>query len=106
MILYGHLQECMVLMMIVSGVLCGRSLQECTPGGIRYGVFSGISIPFDIRVRDLVVRFLVQLYLLFQISLRLTTLWTSPLEGASFTWFRDSGTDCMSRLDRTLASVD
>ena len=28
------------------------------------------------------------------------------LEGASFTWFRDSGTDCMSRLDRTLASVD
>ena len=29
-----------------------------------------------------------------------------PLEGASFTWFRDSGTDCMSRLDRTLASVD
>ena len=29
-----------------------------------------------------------------------------PLEGASFTWFRDSGTDCMSRIDRTLASVD
>ena len=26
-----------------------------------------------------------------------------PLEGASFTWFRDSGTDCMSRIDRTLA---
>ena len=52
------------------------------------------------------MRFLVQLYLLFQISLRLTTLWTSPLEGASFTWFRDSGTDCMSRIDRILASVD
>ncbi|XP_050263997.1 uncharacterized protein LOC126708238 [Quercus robur] len=29
-----------------------------------------------------------------------------PLEGASFTWFRDSGSDCMSRIDRTLASVD
>ena len=29
-----------------------------------------------------------------------------PLEGASFTWFRDSGIDCMSRIDRTLASVD
>ena len=29
-----------------------------------------------------------------------------PLEGALFTWFRDSGTDCMSRIDRTLASVD
>ena len=29
-----------------------------------------------------------------------------PLEGASFTWFRDSGTNCMSRIDRTLASVD
>ena len=29
-----------------------------------------------------------------------------PLEGASFTWFRDSGTDCMSRIDRTLVSVD
>ena len=29
-----------------------------------------------------------------------------PLEGASFTWFRDTGTDCMSRIDRTLASVD
>ena len=29
-----------------------------------------------------------------------------PLERASFAWFRDSGTDCMSRIDRTLASVD
>ena len=29
-----------------------------------------------------------------------------PLEGTSFTWFRDSGTDCMSRIDRTLVSVD
>ena len=29
-----------------------------------------------------------------------------PLKGASFTWFRDSGTDCMSRIDRILASVD
>ena len=29
-----------------------------------------------------------------------------PLEGASFTWFRDSGSACMSRIDRTLASVD
>ena len=29
-----------------------------------------------------------------------------PLEGASFTWFRDLGTDCMSRIDKTLASVD
>ena len=26
-----------------------------------------------------------------------------PLKGA---WFRDSGLDCMSRIDRTLASVD
>ena len=29
-----------------------------------------------------------------------------PLEGASLTWFRDSRTDCMSRIDRTLALVD
>ena len=29
-----------------------------------------------------------------------------PLERASFTWFRDSRMDCMSRIDRTLASVD
>ena len=29
-----------------------------------------------------------------------------PLEGASFTWFRDSRTVCMSRIDRTLVSVD
>ena len=28
------------------------------------------------------------------------------LKGASFTWFRDSGSVCMSRIDRTLASVD
>ena len=27
------------------------------------------------------------------------------LEGASFTWFRDSRSDCMSRIDRTSASV-
>ena len=29
-----------------------------------------------------------------------------PLDGASFTWFRDSGSVCMSRIDRTLASVN
>ena len=29
-----------------------------------------------------------------------------PLEGALFTWFRDSRTNCMSRIDRTLTSVD
>ena len=29
-----------------------------------------------------------------------------PLEGALFTWFRASGSVCMSRIDRTLASVD
>ena len=29
-----------------------------------------------------------------------------PLEGASFTWFKDLGLDCMSRIDRTLVSVD
>ena len=29
-----------------------------------------------------------------------------PLEGALFTWFRESGSDCMSRIDRTLALVD
>ena len=38
MILDGHVQECMVLMTIVSRVLCGRSLQGCTLGGIRHGV--------------------------------------------------------------------
>ena len=56
--------ECMGLMMIVSGVLYGRSLQGCIPGGIQHGVCLGISIPFDIRARDLVVRFLVWLCLL------------------------------------------
>jgi len=29
-----------------------------------------------------------------------------PLEGTLFTWFRDLGTNCMSRIDRTLALVD
>ena len=29
-----------------------------------------------------------------------------PQEGASFTWFRDSGSGCMSRINRTLALVD
>ena len=29
-----------------------------------------------------------------------------PLEGASFTWFRDSGLPSMSRIDRTLVSID
>ena len=71
----------MGLMRIVSGVLCGKNFQECTLGGIRLGVFLGISIPSDIRGRDLVVRLLVQLCLLFQTSLRLITLWTYPLKG-------------------------
>ena len=85
MILYRHVQECKVLMMIVIRVLCGRSSQRCTLGGIQHGVLLGILISFDIRVRDLVVRLLVQLCLLFRISLRLITLWTLPLEGASST---------------------
>ena len=59
MILYGLVQECMGLMMIVNGVLYGRNLQGCTPGGIHHGVCLGISIPFIFRVRDLVVRLLV-----------------------------------------------
>ena len=29
-----------------------------------------------------------------------------PLEGASFTWFRDSGLPSMSRIDKTLVSLD
>ena len=29
-----------------------------------------------------------------------------PLEETLFTWFRDSGRDCMSKIDRTLASMD
>ena len=29
-----------------------------------------------------------------------------PLEGASFTWFRDSGIPSMSRIDRALVSLD
>ena len=29
-----------------------------------------------------------------------------PLEGASFTWFRDSGLSSMSRIDRALVSLD
>ena len=79
MILYGLVQECMGLMRILNEVLCGKNSQECTPGGIQHGVFLGISIPFDIRVRDLVVRLLVRQCLLFQTSLGLITLWTYPL---------------------------
>ena len=29
-----------------------------------------------------------------------------PLEGASFTWFRDFGLPSMSRIDRALVSLD
>ena len=95
MILYGLVQECMGLMRILNEVLCGKNSQGCTPGGIQHGVFLGISIPFDIRVRDLVVRLLVRQCLLFQTSLGLRllvrqcllfqtslgliTLWTYPL---------------------------
>ena len=100
MILYGLVQECMVLMMIANGVLCGRSSQGCTLGGIQHGVQLVILISFDIRVRDLVVRLSIRLCLLFRISLRLITLWIYLLKG-----FR-SGTNCVSRIDRTLASVD
>ena len=56
MILYELVQECMGLMTILNEVLCGKNSQGCTPGGIRHGVFLGISIPSNIRVRDLVVR--------------------------------------------------
>ena len=81
MILYRFVQECMGLMRIVSGVLCGKNFQESTPGGVHLGVFLRISIPSDIRVRDLVVRLLVRLCFLFQTSLRVITLWTYPLKG-------------------------
>ena len=39
MILYGLVQECMGLMRITSEMRCGKNLLECTPGGIRLGVF-------------------------------------------------------------------
>ena len=81
MILYGLVQECMVLMMIANGVLCGRSSQGCTLGGIQHGVQLVILISFDIRVRDLVVRLSIRLCLLFRISLRLITLWIYLLKG-------------------------
>ena len=81
MILCGLVQECMGLMTILNEVLCGKNSQGCTPGRIRHGMLLGISIPFDIRVRDLVVRLLVRQCLLFQTSLRLITLWTYPLKG-------------------------
>ena len=29
-----------------------------------------------------------------------------PLEGASFTWFKDSGISSMSRIDRALVSLE
>ena len=81
MILYGLAQECMGLMIIVSEVIYGSSLLGCTPGGIQHGLCLGISIPFDIRARDLVVRLLVWLCLLSQTSSRLITLWTYLLKG-------------------------
>ena len=34
-------QECMGLMKIVSGVLCGKNSQECTPDGMCLGVLLG-----------------------------------------------------------------
>ena len=105
MILFGHVQECMGLMRILSGVLCGKNSQGCTPGGIRLGVFLGISISFDIQVRDLVVRLSSAMFA-FSDFIEANYLVDLPLEEALFTWFRDSGSDCMSRIDRTLASVD
>ena len=105
MILFGHVQECMGLMRILSGVLYGKNSQGCTPGGIRLGVFLGISISFDIQVRDLVVRLSSAMFA-FSDFIEANYLVDLLLEGASFTWFRDSGTDCMSRIDRTLVSVD
>ena len=39
MFLYGLVQEYMGLMRITSGVHCGKNLLECTPDGIRLGVF-------------------------------------------------------------------
>ena len=81
MILYGHVQKCMVLVMIANEELCGRSSQGCTLGGIQLGVFFGILTSFKIRKRDLVVRHSIQLCLLFRISLRLINLWIYPLKG-------------------------
>ena len=42
----------------------------------------------------------------FSDSIEANYLVDLPLEGTSFTWFRDSRSDCMSRIDKTLASVD
>ena len=92
-------------MMTISGVLCGRSLQGCTPDRTQHGVFLMISIPFDIRVRDLVEAFSPAMFA-FLDFIKANYLVDLPLEGASFTWFRDLGSGCMSRIDRTLASVD
>ena len=95
----------MGLMKIVSGVLCGKNSKECTPGGMCFGVLLGISI-FRYPSERLGCEAFSSAMFAFSDFIETNYLVDLPLEGASFTWFRDLGSTCRSRIDRTLASVD
>lgn len=73
MVLFRLVQVCMALMMMIKGLLSGRSCQGCMIGGPWHSAWQVTSTLLDTRVRGLVV--LAQLRLHFQILQRAISQW-------------------------------
>ena len=104
MVLNGFVLVFMVQMQTNIGLLCGRSYQGCVFNGPRLGYYLETSTSLDILVRGLAVTLLAMFA--FSDFIENNFLVDLPLDGASFTWFRDSKPKSMSHIDRTLVSAD
>ena len=96
----------MVLMLIIIGLLCGRSCPGFGSGGTQLGFYLVILILLDTPARGLVVSLFSPDMFAFSDFIENNYLVDLPLDGAFYTWFRDAEPQAMSRIDRTLVSVD
>ena len=87
-------------------LFCGRSCQGCMLGGPWHGIWQVTSTLFDTRVRSLAVKSFSLAMFAFSDFIESNYLVDLPLEGASFTWFKDSDISSMSRIDKALVSLE
>lgn len=106
MVLTGLARECMVLMRMVTRAHCGRSLKGCAPRWVIPWCLIG---DFNI-IRYIGERLGCDSYsstkCAFLNFIENNNLVYLPLEGASYTWFRDSDAPSMSRIDRNLVLIN
>ena len=105
MVLNGFVLAFMVQMQTCIGLLCGRSYQGCVFDGPRHWFLFG---DFNIIISSerLGCDSFSPAMFAFSDFIENNFLVDLPLDGASFTWFRDFEPKSMSHIDKTLVSAD